>query len=124
MPQGLRQTIERALAPGETALAVLESDLSRERRFSAGLLLLSDRRWLAWDGEQLVDDVDRSRVRGIDLAEHGSLLEVLVEFPDGVQSYPLTSGRRSDARRFVDRVGADLRGAASHADDRVCRRCG
>jgi ATP-binding cassette, subfamily B, bacterial len=124
LPPEWGSRVASVLASGEFVREFLEIDLDSDRRFSKGLLVLSDRRWLAWRAERLVDDFERSRLKGIDLVEAGSLVEVVVQLTDGSKSYAATVARRPDARRFVDQVTAALRGSAAVADERVCRRCG
>lgn len=119
-----RARVSSTLALGEVAAIALELDLGSDRQFASGLLVLTNRRWLVWQDAQLIEELDRSRLKGIDTHESGSLVEVIVQLTDGARAYAATVGLRPEVRRFVDQVAAALRGSEAAADERVCRRCG
>jgi ATP-binding cassette, subfamily B, bacterial len=125
LPADWQTSLNSTLAPDESVRFALETDLGPERRFDRGMLVLTDRRWLAWSGDRLIDDIDRTRLRSIEIVEHSSLIEIRVPLTDGsTAAYASTIGRRPDARRFVDQANASLLGTAAADNDRVCRHCG
>jgi len=124
---GWRSAVERALQNGERLLAWLELDLDPDRRFSPGLLVLTDSRWLAWVGSAPLAEVDVRRLKQIELRDYGSLSEIVVQGADQQSiHYHLSATRREAARTFVEQVELFLRGGISNVlpPDARCPKCG
>jgi ATP-binding cassette, subfamily B, bacterial len=122
LPAHWRERVLRVLAPGEAPLVWLELDLDADRRFQAGLLVLTDRRWLAWSGSDAVDDVDRARLKDVRCQELGALTELSVHKADqSITCYAVTAARRDAVRRFVEQCQGLLTGVLP--PDAVKDRC-
>jgi ATP-binding cassette subfamily B protein len=128
VPLSWRTAVERALQTGEQPQAWLEIDLDHDLQFSSGLLLLTDGRWLAWNGASPPAEIARARVHTIETHDYGSITELVVHSPNQETTrYTMTAGRREAAHKFVEHVQHVLQGSgpasAEQADDR-CRKCG
>lgn len=125
VPAEWRARAAAVLAPDEIVLAGWESNLNSARQFERGLVLLTDARWLVWSDKSLTADIDRRRLKSVELIEHGSLIELVAHVADGSRLVThSTTAVRETSRRFAERASALLRGDSEAGASGVCRRCG